>query len=463
MQKRNTVLILGIIAFAIMIIAQVIIIRGGWKQVDEMLFLRYRSLSQEANASLRGSRSMVFDTVDYLLDYYTESTVRELSQITDTQQLENKKEDIFEYFSAVLNKEQDLSQYLSEYFKNQGAENEFTHRIVITNLEILDVDTLVIYRDPSFRGRRSSSDFEGLAHSLKGSTSTILVNRLRIIGNYFTLNFNYYIDLTFKRSMILRELSASLGMSIFSILIVVIIFLYTYRNLMEEKRMSNLKTDFINNMTHELKTPLATITVAGKTLEMERIRTDESRILDTAKMIGKQSVHLNQLINMILEISMWERTEFQLDKKKLDIEEIMNDIVFSFRTGCGNCASLTEKYTFNGAKADIDLVYFTTLINNLLSNAVKYSEKESVINIEGEADNSNISIKIADNGIGISRSDQKHVFDKFYRASSGNIHKYKGLGLGLYYVKKIAVAHGGDVTVNSKPGKGSIFTVTMPY
>jgi signal transduction histidine kinase len=252
-------------------------------------------------------------------------------------------------------------------------------------------------------------------------------------------------------------------MSIFSILIVAILFLYTYRNLMEEKRLSNLKTDFINNMTHELKTPLATITVAGKTLEMEKIRADDSKILETAKLIGKQSVHLNQLINMILEISMWERTQFQLDKKKVDIEEVMNDIVSSFSAGCRDCASLSQKYCFNGVKADIDLVYFTTLINNLLSNAVKYSDKEPAIDIEGNAEDNNICIKIADNGIGINRIDQKHIFDKFYRASSGNIHKYKGLGLGLYYVKKIAVAHGGDVTVSSKPGKGSIFTVTIPY
>ncbi len=462
MGKKNTVLILGILAFALMIIAQVIIIRRGWKQVDEMLYLRYRSLSQEANASLRGSRLITFDTVSYLLDDYTESVV--LPQIIDNQQLENKKSEIFDYFSTALNTEQDLSLYISEYFINQGVENEFNHRIIITNLEILlSDDTLLIFRDPSFRERRVSREKEGLAHSLKGSTSTILVTRPWLVGNNYNVNFDYYIDFTFKNSMILKELSASLAMSIFSILIVIIIFLYTYRNLMEEKRLSDLKTDFINNMTHELKTPLATITVAGKTLEMEKIRTDESKILDTAKLIGKQSIHLNQLINMILEISMWERTEFQLDKKKVDIEEVMNDIVSSFRTGRGDCASLKEKYTFNGAKADIDLVYFTTLINNLLSNAVKYSEKEPVINIEGSAENNNIAIKIADNGIGISKSDQKHVFDKFYRAISGNIHKYKGLGLGLYYVKKIASAHGGDVTVSSKPGKGSIFTVTIPY
>jgi two-component system phosphate regulon sensor histidine kinase PhoR len=109
------------------------------------------------------------------------------------------------------------------------------------------------------------------------------------------------------------------------------------------------------------------------------------------------------------------------------------------------------------------MVYFTTMINNLLTNAVKYSDKEPVINIEGFKDKENIYIKVVDNGIGIDKSEQKHIFDKFYRVSHGNIHKIKGLGLGLYYVKRIAESHGGDVSVSSKPGKGSIFTVTIPY
>ena len=139
--------------------------------------------------------------------------------------------------------------------------------------------------------------------------------------------------------MLLKETSFSFALSILSILVVIIIFIVTYRNLREEKRLSDLKTDFINNMTHELKTPLSTITVAGKTLEMEQIRKNEEKIVETAKLIGKQSIHLNQLINMILEISMWERTQFELDKKAVDIEEVMNDILDSFSNGCGNCAS----------------------------------------------------------------------------------------------------------------------------
>jgi two-component system phosphate regulon sensor histidine kinase PhoR len=196
---------------------------------------------------------------------------------------------------------------------------------------------------------------------------------------------------------------------------------------------------------------------------MEQIRSDQSKITETARLIGKQSVHLNQLINMILEISMWERTQFQLDRKPVVLEVIMEEIVDSFRSGYGNSSAINQKYDLKGTEAEIDQVYFTTMINNLLANAVKYSEKDPVINVEAFTEDNNIVIRVADNGIGISKTDQKHIFEKFYRAPQGNIHKYKGLGVGLYYVKTIAEAHGGDVTVDSKPGKGSIFTITFPY
>ena len=470
MKKRDTILLLGIISIVILITAQVIIISGIWEQKDEMLYLRYRTLSQEAVGSLRGQRTAgVFDTVRYILNWYSDSVANEIPKIKkEVQNLPAVKKEILRNFTKVLNDEQDFSEYLSTYFESQGFEKNFNHRIIITNLELIGEDTLNVYQLGPQRFRRMpgpgpSPNREPVASALKSARSSILVNWFRLDGNNFSLGFEYYIDFSDKQKMILKETSASLGMSIFSIIVVVVIFLITYRNLMEEKRLSNLKTDFINNMTHELKTPLSTITVAGKTLEMEQIRTNKEKILETAKLIGKQSVHLNQLINMILEISMWERTQFQLDKKKVDIEMIMNDIVDSFKSGCGNCAELTKKYSFNGVEADIDLIYFTTMINNLLSNAVKYSDKEPVINIEGLTEDRNICIKVSDNGIGISKADQKHIFDKFYRASSGNIHKYKGLGLGLYYVKKIAEAHGGDVNVSSKPGKGSIFTITIPY
>jgi Signal transduction histidine kinase len=462
MKKRDTVLLLGIFAILVLIAAQVIIIRGVWKQQDQTLRFRYRELSQQAVGSLRNQRINAFDTVYFLLGKYSEKVVKELPLISDSVKIKEKKEEVFSYFSKVLNQEQDLSPYLSSYFEKMGLETSFNAKIEISNLEIISKDTFRIFRNDFFRNPRTPSS-AGPQADVMNPKSSILVSRQHLEADYYSLNFDYYIDFSDKRKMILKEIAVSLGMSIFSILSIVIMFIVTYRNLMEEKRLSNLKTDFINNMTHELKTPLATITVAGKTLEMEQIRRDDSKILETAKLIGKQSIHLNQLINMILEISMWERTEFELDRKKVDIGEIMNDIVNSFKTGAGNLATMSQKYNLDGVSADIDVVYFTTMINNLLSNAVKYSDKVPEINIEGFTEDKNFCIRVSDNGIGISKNDQKHVFDKFYRASSGNIHKYKGLGLGLYYVKKIAMAHGGDVTVDSKPGKGSIFTVTIPY
>jgi two-component system, OmpR family, phosphate regulon sensor histidine kinase PhoR len=462
MRKRNTVLILGIFSILILVSIQVYIIRGIWEQKDEMFSLRYTTRSQEGFNYIRRSYSTDgFDTVRILLNNYADKAIYELSQITDQQEIENKKKEIQANFTYIVNKEQDLSGLLASYFDMRGLEKNFNYSIVINNLELLNTDTIRIYQSESF-ARRGAPERGRRMLPTEVTSSKIFINWFWLEGNHYRLNLDYWIDFSDKQKVILRETSTSLVLSILSIVLVGIMFIITYRNLTEEKRLSNLKTDFINNMTHELKTPLSTITVAGKTLEMAQIRTNEAKILETARLIGKQSVHLNQLINMILEISMWERTQFQLDKKTVDIEEMMHEVVFSFKSGGGNGATITENYNFSGTKVDLDVVYFTTLINNLLSNAVKYSDKVPVIEIEGFVDENNISLSISDNGIGISKNDQKHIFDKFYRASSGNIHKFKGLGLGLYYVKKIAVAHGGDVSVSSKPGKGSIFTLTLP-
>ncbi len=463
MKKRNTVQLLGITSIVILISVQVFIIRGIWKQKDEMFSLRYTMLSQEAlNYIRRTMPTDGFDTVRLLLGRYSEQANKEIHAIKNEQELTARKKDILDYFTKVVNQEQDLSGSLSSYFEMRGFEKRFNYKIVIDNLEMISDDTVVVYRSadylprrPSDRGRRTSP--------AENSGSNILVRGFGMEDNNYRFLFDYYIDFSDKQKVILKEIAASLAMSTLSILVVVILFMITYRNLMEEKRLSNLKTDFINNMTHELKTPLSTITVAGKTLEMEQIRNNEAKILETAKLIGKQSIHLNQLINLILEISMWERTQFQLDKKQVKVDELLYDIVDSFKSGCNNCAKITQKYDLEGTKTDLDIVYFTTMINNLLSNAVKYSDKEPEINIEGFTDKDYIYIKVSDNGIGINKADQKHIFDKFYRVTHGNIHKFKGLGLGLYYVKRIAESHGGDVNVDSKPGKGSIFTVTLPY
>jgi signal transduction histidine kinase len=458
--RRNSILIPGVVSIVILISIQYYIIKGVWNQKYEMFDLRYKTLSNEAIGIIKENYNTYgFDTALYLINAHSESLITKgLFMITDSAELAREKKGILNYVKLSLNSEEDLSYYLSTYFERQGYEKNFNTIIEIARLELIDLNRkLPVY---------SIEDNLKLNNTMPVNlqlNSRILVKTFFFEENYVRIELNYYIDFSDKRAMILKQTSVSLALSTLSILVVMIIFLIAYKNLMEEKRLSNLKTDFINNMTHELKTPLATITVAGKTLEMEQIRSNDAKILETAKLIGKQSIHLNQLINLILEISMWERTQFELDKKTVYIEELLHEIADCFKAGLSNGAEIKQEYNLKDVKVNVDIVYFTTMINNLLSNAVKYSDKKPEILIEGYKENKNVILKVSDNGIGIGKTDQKHIFDKFYRVSHGNIHKFKGLGLGLYYVKRIAEAHGGNVAVSSKPGKGTTFIIDLPY
>ncbi len=450
MRKKRTILPV-IVALILFLASQFFIVSQVWRQKDEVFKLRYRSVAREAiDDMMVKDGDSGFDYACFKIDYVSRIHI-------DNSRLLFSGPDTTGFISAVhtniaeiLTKEQVLSKYLSDRFEKLGLDKDFKYVIFVNDLYLIDfANNFHLYKAPLSEIKEQSSQ------------GNVLVNTFFSEGNNYKIAFDYYIDITNKKRLILREISITLALSFISLLILSAIFAGTLRNYLEEKRLSGLKTDFINNMTHELKTPLSTITVAGKTLKLDEILKDKNRIVDTANLIGKQSVHLNKLINLILEISMWERTQFQTDKKVTDVECLLREISEGFRNGCGEECDFTEKYDLNGAQAEIDILYFTTLINNLLHNAVKYSKGRSRISLEATNENG-ITISVADNGIGISRSDQKHIFEKFYRVSTGNIHKTKGLGLGLYYVKRIAGAHGGNVIVSSKQGKGSVFIITLP-
>ena len=211
MRKRNTILILGILAILFIIIAQAIILRGLWKQQNEMLTLRYRSLTQEANVSLRGSGIEVHDTVWFILpNRYSQNLVKELPEIKDEQKLNEKKKEIIDFFTAALEKEQDFTAYLSSYFEGQGFEKNFNYRIALTNLEIITSDStsLIIFRSDSY----VSPGGPGSARPrVDESKSSISVLRQRLFGNDFSINFDYYIDFSDKRNMVVIDIQPLWG------------------------------------------------------------------------------------------------------------------------------------------------------------------------------------------------------------------------------------------------------------
>ncbi len=215
-------------------------------------------------------------------------------------------------------------------------------------------------------------------------------------------------------------------------------------------------------MTHELKTPLSTISVATRTLENDTILDNREKIKETVTIIHRQNRQLSKQINHLLEISMWEKRQFSLERQMLEVQPFFSGIAEAFRWECKErkCV-LEERYSIKTTTAFLDEIQMTVALHNLLVNAVKYNSDEPHILLEVGCDE-RLKISVTDNGIGISREDQKHIFDKFYRVHTGNIHKVKGLGLGLFYVEQIVSAHGGTIEVSSRPGKGSTFTINLP-
>ena len=447
--KRQFLLVISLSALLLFVAVQMFMINSIWRQKEEIITMRYKSLSREGLSILLSKKKTngfekAMDVTDKFASYLISEELSNLYTAHDSSSLGRMA--LKETYS-IMYKNEKLTPFLQSFIGNAGYDNEFRCILAIARLELLTPEGSLMVADTVYS---------------KAKKNLVVVNSFKEEHNNFLIEYHYLIDLTHKNEMVFREALVSFILILFSILIVIFVFNLTWRNLMEERRLSGLKSDFINNMTHELKTPLSTITVAGRTLEKEQILSDREKVLETARMIGKQSIHLNQLINTILEVSFLERSEFELDRQKVVVDELMHQIVTSFLTSCEDCAVIEEDYRTNGLQVSIDIVYFTTMINNLLANAVKYCDKEPVINIVTTADNCNLEITIADNAVGIAREHLDHIFEKFYRVTHGNIHKTKGLGLGLYYVKRIAIAHGGDVTVTSRPSKGTTFKIRIP-
>lgn len=255
---------------------------------------------------------------------------------------------------------------------------------------------------------------------------------------------------------------------IFSILLMVVIitaFYLTVRTMIRQKKLSEIKNDFINNMTHEFKTPLATISLAVDALKNEKVTSDPQKLGYFSSIIKEENQRMNRQVETILKSALMERQEVELNLKSINVHQVIEDVVDNFmlrldeKGGSLEMNLQAEQYII-----EADEVHFSNLINNLFDNAVKYS-KDNVpprVCISTLSNTKKIFIKIEDNGIGMTRETLKRIFEKFYRAHTGNIHNVKGFGLGLSYVKTVVEAHEGVIKADSILGKGSSFTIELP-
>lgn len=267
-----------------------------------------------------------------------------------------------------------------------------------------------------------------------------------------------------EKQFLLTELWGMLLISIILIIVIVYSFTYTITIIFRQKRLSEMKNDFINNMTHEFKTPISTISLACEALSDKELRGSGEFLDSYLLMIREENKRLAGMAEKILQTAVIEKGQLKMKKEIIDMHEIIADVIKNLRIQVEiKDGEIIRKFSATKSLIEGDKVHVTNLVYNLLDNANKYSPRKPLIRISTENANNGFVMTFEDNGIGIGKNEQKKIFDKLYRVPTGNIHEVRGFGLGLNYVKAIVEEHHGKISLESDVNKGSKFRVFLPF
>jgi two-component system phosphate regulon sensor histidine kinase PhoR len=247
------------------------------------------------------------------------------------------------------------------------------------------------------------------------------------------------------------------------LLLVILFFAYSLFVILKQKRLSEIQKDFINNMTHEFKTPISTIAVSTEVLKNPDIVHHPERLLNYTTIIEKENIRLKHQVERVLQMAKFDKEDIGLKKETVDVHQIIRDAIqnttlsLQERMGVIRCDLSAERHVVSA-----DRLHLTNVLYNLIDNAIKYCNVPPEILISTYSTEKGLSIAVKDNGLGIAPENHKKVFQKFYRIPTGNVHDVKGFGLGLHYVNSVISAHKGSIKLESLPGRGSVFKIILP-
>lgn len=361
----------------------------------------------------------------------------------DSASVEPVRQESSNYFVAEINDTLHpylLVSLLKEEFKNSNLNERFEYGIYDCFNDSIVYGGRIDLSNPEVAVEQEATDIQ---------------KRFDKDGHYFAIYFPQ------KANIIVKQLDFwifSSGIIVF----IVLFFGYAIITILRQKRLSEVKNDFINNMTHELKTPISTISLSAEVLSRPDIANDPERLAQYASIVQNENNRLKTQVDRVLQVATLTPEQLKLKKGNIDLHDVIGNAVNTFEVKIGELEGrVTTVLEADQSMIVGDLVHITNIIYNLLDNACKYTEGAPDITVSTRNHGSWIDVEVSDNGIGISREHRKMIFDKFFRVPTGNVHDVKGFGLGLYYVKTIIEAHGGKISVNSEIGKGSTFTVSL--
>lgn len=276
----------------------------------------------------------------------------------------------------------------------------------------------------------------------------------------------FYLGVYFpgKRNFIVAQLIGWMFLSVFFTAIIIFSFAWTVLAFIRQRKLTEMKSDFVNNMTHELRTPVSAISLASEMLLKPMILADREKIEKYASLIFDQNNRMKSLVEHVLQVSAFDRHEYRLNLSLFSVHEVIDDLVASFSLIVeGRGGTIQVRAQANQHEIKADRLYLTNILSSLIDNAEKYSPGRPFIDIHTRSDIHGVYTMVTDKGIGMTSGQRRNVFQRFYRVHTGNVHNVKGYGLGLYNAQVLAKAHGGTLSVSSEPGQGSTFTLFLPF
>jgi len=349
-----------------------------------------------------------------------------------------------------LEKGEDFHNNMNETYLDSMVSNEFNNLGIVTDF-YFGIKDRITNRFILVNTGADKIDLEKTKYIISMSPNEIFAS---------PLNLMIYIPNKFGH--LLKSIWLMLALSMLFVGIIVAVYVKTLKMFLDQKKITEVKNDLINNITHEFKTPISSISLAAEALQEPQLLKESNSIERYSSIINEENNRLTKLVENLLNTAAFEKSVIELKKEQIDIYIVINDIASKLNERMNNITITVTDSTNGSTNINADIFHFRNIINNLIDNAIKYSKDVVDISINIKGANEGLEITVYDEGIGISKSNQEKIFETFYRVPTGNIHNVKGNGIGLSYVKKIVEAHSGWVKVNSKLGKGSTFTIYLP-
>jgi two-component system, OmpR family, phosphate regulon sensor histidine kinase PhoR len=291
-----------------------------------------------------------------------------------------------------------------------------------------------------------------------------LANTFLFPQNILDEKINFYLKFNKESQFVFKEMGSMMSVNIGLMLLIIVAIFFMFKTIITQKKLSEMKNDFISNMTHEFKTPISTISLACQALNDKDMVSDRTESISPfVKMIADENKRLEVLVERILQSAVIDRHELKLRKEKINLNQLLNDICNATQLKIASLEGVLKLDLPNQPiEIEGDRFHTTNIISNLIDNAIKYSKKNPVVNLTLKKEGKKTYICVTDKGIGISKEYLNRIFDKLYRIPTGNIHNVKGFGLGLSYVKAIVEISKWNITVKSKINEGSTFTIIIP-